>query len=128
MELDRYHAEQAPDPDSWLAMDEYERIDLVQSFVEMNETDIQKEAEKLHALMHVVVENQLAKAVEPVPATMAKLIRQGLTRHDAIHAIGAVLFGGMYEIMKGNVKTWISQRYGKRLKKLTAERWRQGKW
>jgi len=74
------------------------------------------------------VENQLAMAVEPVPATMARLVRQGLTRHDAIHAIGTVLSGDMFEIMQGNAKTWNPRRYDKRLKKLTAKRWRQGKW
>jgi len=128
MELDRYNAEQPPDPDTWLDLDEFERIDLVQDFVEANETDIQEEARKLHALIHVAVENQLAMAVDPVPETMARLVRQGLTRHDAIHAIGTVLSGGMYEIMKGNAKAWNPRRYGKRLKKLTAKRWRQGKW
>jgi len=77
--------------------------------------------------MHVIVENQLAMAIAPVPATVARLVRQGLSRHDAIHAIGAVLSGGMFEIMKGNAKTWNPQHYGKRLKKPTAKRWRQGK-
>lgn len=126
--MDRYNPEKVPDPDAWLALDEFERIDLVYSFVEMNETDIPEEAKKLHALVHVTVENQLAMAVEPVPATVARLIRQGLTRHDAIHAIGAVISGDIFDIMKGNVKTWNPRRYDKRLKKLTAKRWRQGKW
>ncbi|MDQ6960751.1 MAG: hypothetical protein Q9M27_06920, partial [Mariprofundaceae bacterium] len=72
--------------------------------------------------------NQFAMAVEPVPATLARLIRQGLTRHDAIHAIGAVISGDIFDIMNGNVKTWSPRRYAKRLKKLTAKRWRQGQW
>jgi len=46
MKRDRYNSEQAPNPDTWLALDEFERIDLVQSFVEMNETDIPGEAKK----------------------------------------------------------------------------------
>jgi len=128
MELDGYDSEQPPDSDAWLALDEFERIDMVQDFVEVNETDISEKAKKLHAIIHVTVENQLAMAVDPVPATMARLIRQGLTRHDAIHAIGAVLSGDIFDIMKGNVKIWNPRRYDKRLKKLTAKRWRQGKW
>jgi len=51
-----------------------------------------------------------------------------LTRHDAIHAIGAVISGDMFATMKGNVKTWNPKSYDKRRKKLTAKRWRQGKW
>jgi hypothetical protein len=128
MEPDRYNPEQAPDPEAWLEMDEYERIELVQSFVEINETDIPEDAKKIHAAIHAAVENQVAMAVELVPATMARLVRQGLARHDAIHAIGAVLSGDMYEMMKGDAKPWNRQHYSNRLKKLTARRWRKGKW
>jgi len=128
MEPDRYDPEQAPDPEAWLELDEFERIDLIQSFVEMNETDIPEEAKKLHAAIHAAVENQLAMAVEPVPATVTRLIRQGLKRHEAVHAVGAVLSGDMYEMMKGDAKTWNRQHYDQRLKKLTAKRWRKGKW
>jgi len=60
---------------------------------------------------------------------MARLIRQGLTRHDAIHAIGTILAGDMFEIMKSGAKPWNQQQhYIKRLNKLTTKRWRQGKY
>jgi hypothetical protein len=128
MERDRYNPEQAPDPDMWLELDEDERIELIQDFVEINETDVQEDAKKMHALIHVAVENQLAMAIEPVPATVARLVRQGLDRHDAVHAVGAVLSGDMYEMMKGATQPWNPQHYEERLKKLTAKRWRKGKW
>jgi len=127
MELDIYNPEHAPNPDTWLEMSEFDRIDLVQGFLENNELEIPEEAKKIHALIHIVVENQVAIAVEPVPATMARLIRQGLTRHDAIHAIGTILAGDMFEVMKSGAKPWNQQHYIKRLNKLTAKRWRQGK-
>ncbi len=65
--------------------------------------------------------------VKPVPLTMSKLIRQGLSRHDAIHAIGAVLCEDILGIMKGDIEHDI-KKYRRRLEKLTAKRWRKGKW
>ena len=41
----------------------------------------------MHATIHAAVENQFASATEPVPTILAKLIRQGLERHNAIRAV-----------------------------------------
>jgi len=128
MEQDKYNPEKAPDPEAWLELDEFERIDLIQSFIEMNETDVPEEAKRLHAAIHAAVENQLAMAIEPASETVTRLVRQGLTRHDAVHAVGAVLSGDIYEMMNGTTKKWNRQHYDQRLKKLTAKRWRKGKW
>ncbi|MDX8405090.1 MAG: hypothetical protein R8K50_02960 [Mariprofundus sp.] len=119
--MQQYNPALAPDPDGWLELDEFERICLVQEFVEENEVEIPEEAQKIHAVIHVVVENQLATVVEPVPATMARLIRQGLSRHEAIHAVGAVLAEDMFALMKGDTATWSRQHYSERLEKLTAK-------
>jgi hypothetical protein len=49
---------------------------------------------RAHAANHVIVENQLAMGdATVVPATLARLMQEGLDRHDAIHAIGSVLVG-----------------------------------
>ena len=45
----------------------------------------------LHATVHAVVENQLAEGDKRVLETLARLRRQGLCRHEAVHAIGSVL-------------------------------------
>jgi hypothetical protein len=66
--------------------------------------------------------------VDPVPATLSKLIRQGLKRHEAIHAIGAVLSDDIFDLLQSNKETWHKNRYRKRLDKLTAKRWRKGQW
>jgi hypothetical protein len=46
---------------------------------------------QLHAVIHVVVENQLALGEEVVVETLARLQREGLGRHDGVHAIGSFL-------------------------------------
>ena len=57
-------------------------------------------ADTVHFILHVIVENQLAMNVEPVPATVSRLTRQGLNRHEAIHAIGAIISGDLFETLK----------------------------
>jgi len=48
----------------------------------------------MHGVAHVIVENQIAAGDSTVePVTLARLMREGLDRHDAIHAIGSVLMG-----------------------------------
>ncbi|MEN8108777.1 MAG: hypothetical protein ABFS22_12330 [Pseudomonadota bacterium] len=126
--MERYEASQSPDPEEWLALDETVRIELVREFhIEAGE-EVPEGGEKIHATIHVIIENQLAMGIEPVPSTIAKLTRQGLDRHEAIHAVGAVLSEDMFDLMKGNEESWNPQRYRRRLEKLTAKRWRRGKW
>ncbi len=66
--------------------------------------------------------------VKPAGATVERLVSEGLDRHDAIHAIGAVLTEDMSALARGDVTLWDQDRYRKRLEKLTAKRWRNGKW
>ena len=44
-----------------------------------------------HAVVHAIVENQLALGEPVVVATLARLRSDGLDRHEAVHAIGSVL-------------------------------------
>ena len=59
---------------------------------------------------------------------MAKLIKEGLGRHDALHVVGAVLSEGMFNLQNSEGESWDQSHYHKRLEKLTAKRWRKGKW
>jgi len=127
--MKHYKASLALDADEWLALDESIRIELVRKSIgDEIEDDVPDEGKELHAVIHVVVENQLAMGVDPVPATLSKLIRQGLKRHEAIHAIGAVLSDDIFDLLQSNKETWHKNRYRKRLDKLTAKRWRKGQW
>jgi len=118
----------SPDPQEWLSLDESERIDLVRVFHAKTGGLEPMEALNMHSAIHVLVENQIAMEVEPVPATVSRLIRQGLDRHEAIHAIGAVISAEVYELQQKNRVPSNQGVYRRRLEKLTAKRWRKGKW
>jgi hypothetical protein len=57
-----------------------------------------------------------------VPATLARLMREGLDRHDAIHAIGSVLIGIIFDVAtkKAGAGGDINAKYGRELAALTA--------
>ena len=126
--MERYDPTINPDPDKWLALDEAEQINLVVDFHINAKEEAPEGGEMLHASFHVVVENQIAMDVEPVPETITKLIRQGLERHEAIHAVGAVICENVYDLLNVTEKSWNSKRYRSRLEKLTAKRWKKGQW
>jgi hypothetical protein len=122
-----YHPSKTPSPEEWLELDESMRINLVKNSHAASGVEFEEGAEVIHFVIHVVVENQLALKVNPVPETIAKLTRQGLSRHEAIHAVGAVLSSDLFVMMKNNQEHDI-KKYRKRLDKLTAKRWSKGKW
>ena len=126
--MEQYDPSKTPDPQEWIALAESQQIALVQQFHVGNSEEIPEGSEKIHAVIHVVVENQIAMGEEIVVATIAKLRRQGLGRHEAIHAVGAILCDNIFELLRGDQNTWNKGHYRKRLEKLTAKRWRKGKW
>ncbi|MBY4678850.1 hypothetical protein [Marinobacterium arenosum] len=128
MTTDAYNPMKAPNPEAWLALDEQERIQRVKQFHMAHLEDVPAGSEDMHAMMHVVVENQLAMGEEPVPVTLARLTRQGLDRHDAVHAVAAVLSEQMHELSRGEDSALSLKRFRRRLEKLTAKRWRKGQW
>jgi hypothetical protein len=46
---------------------------------------------RLHSTIHAIIENQIAEGMAKTRDALARLISEGLSRHDAIHAIGSVL-------------------------------------
>jgi hypothetical protein len=121
-----YDALKAPDPQEWLELDEQERLDLVKRYHIRAKLPV-GENERLHAAAHVIVENQVAMGnVTVVPATLARLMREGLDRHDAIDAIASVLVGIFFDVAKDPSKRIdiINAAYGRELAELTAESWR----
>ena len=131
--MDEYDPMQAPDPAVWLDLDEDERYALVLAYHLDNEGDVfdldnddEGPSATLHATIQATVENQLALGDEPVLITMDRLLRQGLDRHDALHAIGAVLAEDLFEVIGTDSPPDDMRRYYRRLRKLTARRWRKG--
>ncbi len=125
--METYNPLRHQNAEEWLALDEYERIRLVKEYHE-NYDDVADDALEVHAVIHVIVENQLALEVEFVPATIAKLTRQGLDRHEAIHAVGAIITDNIFDLLKGNIEEISPKRHRRKLERLTAKRWRKGQW
>ena len=93
-----YDPEVDQSPTEWLATDEAGRIAEVEAY--HRRLRIQLPQPTLHATIHTVVENQVALGEEVVIETLARLRSEGLTRHEAIHAIGMVLAEHIYDVLK----------------------------
>jgi len=115
----------APDADEWLALDESERIALARAY--HRRTRVRLPNLEVHAMAHAVVETQIAMGDEtPVRRTALRLMAEGLDRHDAIHAIGSVFFGVIYDVTKAaGTSIDANERYYAELEQLSAESWRQ---
>jgi hypothetical protein len=124
--MDSYNPEISPTATDWLGTNEGDRIELVSAYHRRKKIKLPNS--QLHAVIHVVVENQIALGEAIVVATLARLQGEGLSRHDALHAIGSVLAENMYELMQeGDTSTGAPyQRYLERIQRLTAKNWRAG--
>jgi hypothetical protein len=125
--MERYDPEIAPIPDQWLGLDEGERIQVVEEF--HRDAGVQVPNLLAHATFHVIVENQLALPDQAmVRDTLQRLVREGLSRHDAVHAIASVLAIRVHELLQPAASAADSEaRYRAKLRHLTARRWRSGK-
>jgi hypothetical protein len=128
--MKRYDPLKAPDPEEWLSMDEQQRISLAQDYHQR--ARIRLPDKKIHAVVHVIVENQIALGDEvPVRRTVQRLMAEGLDRHEAIHAVGMILMEFIRDL-KGSADRGDPERlpdpnrpYYLALEKLTAENWRR---
>lgn len=94
--IEGYDPAVAPDAEEWLLLDEQERIILVEDY--HRAAKISMPNRKAHAVFHTIIENQIALGLEPVLRAMVRLEKQGLSRHDCLHAIGWVLSQHIYEL------------------------------
>jgi hypothetical protein len=125
--MQRYNPLQAPDPKEWSAMDEQERMRLVEQF--HRRAGIRLPNAKVHAVIHAVVETQIALGDElPVRRTLERLMSEGLDRHDALHAIGWVLTLHMNNLVSrpdAGSEADPNHAYYAALERLTVEDWLQ---
>jgi hypothetical protein len=125
--LGRYDPELAPEPNNWLDLDEGERMLLVEEYHRDARIALPKKARRLHATFHTIVENQLAMQDEPVVRALERLMKEGLSRHDAVHAIGSRAAEQIYDILKNKEAPEVSNaRYYEAIEGLTAAGWRNG--
>jgi hypothetical protein len=121
--VNRYDPSHTPDPGEWLELDEQDRVDRVERFHLFAGVDLPNPT--LHAVLHVVVENQLAVQDAPVVRALARLRIQGLSRHEAVHAIGSLLAQMTYDLLNLKDTAHTSRaRYYAAIERLTAAQWR----
>lgn len=126
--MDRYDPEVAPNSRDWLALDEGERVLLVEEYHRVARISLPRRARRLHATIHTIVENQLALEDQTiVRATLQRLMEAGLTRHEAIHAVGSVLTEHIYDLLHAqSLPAEGHAPYYAALQQLTIEKWRGG--
>ena len=121
----KYDPDHDIDVEAWLALDEDERIALVSDYHRRRR--IRLPNRNVHATIHVIVENQLALGDKfPASSVLRRLMSEGLDRHEAVHALGSVLAGQIFNALKGNsVGTDPNAEYVEKLNGLTAQSWRK---
>lgn len=100
-----------PDPVEWLEWDESERAAAI---LEAHEFDlpeghpIPEGSWQLHAMFHCIIENQLAANDPPAAReTLARLRREGVPRHDAIHALASVVAEHMQNALSSQTEVGV---------------------
>jgi hypothetical protein len=118
-----YDPQVEPDPEAWLALDEGERLHLIEAYHTAKRFEIPNL--QLHVVTHAVVETQIAEGdATPVREKARRLMAQGLDRHEAIHAIGSVLTAHLRDLSMGRIKDADpNRRYYSALKRLSAADW-----
>jgi Tfp pilus assembly PilM family ATPase len=125
--MEAYNPERTPEPASWLELDEQERIVLVETY--HRGARIKLPNVTAHAALHAIVENQIALNLDPVVRAMHRLGKEGLTRHDAVHAIGSVVAEPLFHILKTNQNddsAALQARYYAAVERLSAASWCRG--
>lgn len=120
----QYDPDVAPDARKWLALPEVERIRLAQNFHVAARIKVQ--SMKAHAAMHAAIENQIASGFGPSKRAIARLQSEGLSRHEAVHAIGSVVASFIYELGHGQndeQRASFQSRMGSAIEDLHAKNW-----
>jgi hypothetical protein len=120
--METYDPETAPDAAEWLDLEEEERIELVASYHRRKRVRLPRL--QMHATLHAVVENQIAEKLQSVRETVARLQAEGLSRHDAVHAVASVLVGHLQDLLReGAPAQFETEVYSQDLRALSAEGW-----
>lgn len=116
----RYDPDRAPDPARWLARPEDERIEAVERYHRREHIRLPRPT--LHAVMHVIVENQIALGETPVVEAIPRLMGEGLSRHDALHAVAWLMAMHLHDVGTSG-EAFDTDAYYSEVRELTRERW-----
>jgi hypothetical protein len=119
----RYDPEKPPAPEVWETLDETEAELMIEQHHRSPRCPHPPAPDpELHASMHLIVENQAAVPDLPVAAALARLVADGLTRHEAVHAVGSVVSRHLFAAVNQKAKPDIDQYY-EEVAALTADAW-----
>ena len=119
----RYEPAVAPAPEAWLALDEQARLAAVRQY--HKSSHIKLPNAQAHAIVHTVVENQVAEGHAAATRAIERLVKAGLARHEAVHAVGATVMKHMSQAMQGE-HPFSAEAYEADLEQLTATGWLSG--
>ena len=121
----KYDANYKPDPKKWLALTEDQQIKAVEEHHNTKKPHPPTPNMKIHAALHSAVEKQLAMGFPPhAQHAVDRLVSEGLSRHDAVHAVGSVIAHHYVATTKGDLLGPIE--YADALNKLNAAKWKAG--
>ncbi len=104
-------------------MDEGERVNLAAAY--HRHMSVRLPNPQIHATFHAVIENQLAMQLTDVNEALKRLLADGLSRHEAIHAVGAALAGHLWRVQH-HPEQATEEAYLREVKALTASKWLKG--
>jgi hypothetical protein len=119
-----YNPDVEPDARTWLALPELERIRLAQSY--HISARVKVRGMRAHAAIHAAVENQIATGYGPSKRAVTRLQSEGLSRHQAVHAVASVVAQFFYELNKGQTaeeQASFQARMGEAIEGLHAKQW-----
>lgn len=120
-----YDAMQGPDdPERWLDLPEEDRLTVISDHHErLGEPEDAGTNANLHNSFHLIVENQLAMDDPPqARKTLERLLAEGLDRHEAIHAISAVVASMIFDGTKKE-RPFSRESYAKKLATFDVATW-----
>lgn len=118
-----YDAEKDPDPEVWLGLDQDSRNLAIEEFHVRANLRRRSADLRAHAVIHMAAETHVAET-DPPQARLAltRLLKQGLDRHQAIHAIGTVLSEHLGRAVRQDYFDHAA--YARDLEHLSADIWR----
>jgi len=116
----RYDPDKHVPAAEWLALDESEQHRIVQRY--HKHAGLSLPSSRVHAAIHAAIETQIAQGHGPATQALERVMTQGLSRHDAVHALGSVMAKHIYEIMTQR-QPFDELRYTTDLDALSADQW-----
>ncbi|MBN2360597.1 MAG: plasmid pRiA4b ORF-3 family protein [Deltaproteobacteria bacterium] len=121
--LFEYDAARDPDPEVWLGLDQGDRNLAIEEYHVRANLHRRSADLRAHAVLHMAAETHVAENDPPqARAALARLLKQGLDRHQAIHAIGTVLSEHLGRAVRQDYFDHVA--YARDLENLSADIWR----